>query len=107
MADTPGPNTLRALATGQPVPVTLAEIDVLFAHADAWEAERVNRVALAKQLDFERLTNGRLTEQLAAAQKRVDLLEQDRKWWQANAIKRRKRAATRQSGRPPRRRERT
>jgi hypothetical protein len=107
MADMMGPETLRALATGLRVPAALAEIDALLAHADAWGAERVNRIALAEQLDFERLTNGRLTEQLAAAQKRVEVLDQDRRWWQENAIKRRKRAATRRSEHPPRGRERT
>lgn len=102
MADIPDPETLRALAAALHASAAPAEIDALLAHADAWEAERVHRVALAERLDAERLTNGRLTEQLAAVQQRLDVLEQDRKWWQENAIKRSKRAATRRSGGPPR-----
>ena len=84
MTDTPGPGTLRALATGLHAPVTPAQMDALVALADAWEAERVDGAALA--------------EQLALAQKRVEVLEQDRRWWQENAIKRRKRAEARRSG---------
>jgi hypothetical protein len=93
MAEKPGPETLRALAAGLHVPVALAEIDALAAHADAWEAERAGRDALA--------------EQLAEAQKRLELLEQERKWWLENAIKRHKRAEARRSGRTPRSRART
>jgi hypothetical protein len=82
MSDIPGPKTLRALAAGLHTPITPEEKDALVAHADAWEAERVA-----------------IAEQLAAAQKRVEVLEQDREWWKANAIKRRKRAEARRSGR--------
>ncbi len=85
MADTVGAETLRALVAGLHTPVTQAEIDALLRHADAWAAERVERAGLE--------------EQLAVAQKRVEVLEQDRKWWQDNAIKRRKRAEARRSGR--------
>jgi len=84
MTDTPGPTTLRALARGLHAPATPAELDALVAHADAWEAEQIRQAALA--------------DQLAAAQKRVEVLEQDREWWKANAIKRRKRAEARRSG---------
>jgi hypothetical protein len=76
--------TLRALATGLHTPITTAQVDAIVAHADAWEAERIDRAALA--------------EKLALAQKRVEVLEQDRRWWQENAIKRRKRAEARRSG---------
>jgi hypothetical protein len=89
MADILGPGTLRALATALQVTVTHVQIDALDAHADAWESDRANRDALA--------------EQLALAQKRVEVLEQDRKWWQENAIKRRKRSEARRSGGLPRR----
>jgi hypothetical protein len=92
MAEKPGPETLRALAASLHVPVTLAEMDALAAHADAWQAERAERDALA--------------EQLAEAQKRLESLEQERKWWLENAIKRHKRAEARRSERPPRSRER-
>jgi sulfur relay (sulfurtransferase) DsrC/TusE family protein len=89
MADMLGPGTLRALATALQVPATQAEIDALVAHADAWGSEQADHVALA--------------EELALAQKRVEVLEQDRKWWQDNAIKRRKRSEARRSGSAPRR----
>jgi hypothetical protein len=82
MSDTLGPETLRALAAGLPGPATRAEMDALAAHADAWEAERIG-----------------LEEQLAAMRDRVEVLEKDRRWWQDNAIKRRKRAEERRSGR--------
>jgi hypothetical protein len=84
MTDMLGPGTLRALATDPHTSATQAQIDALVAHADAWEAERVDRAALAGQL--------------ALAQKRVEVLEQDKRWWQENAIKRRKRAEARRSG---------
>jgi hypothetical protein len=82
MSDTMGPETLRALEAGLHTPITPEEKDALVAHADAWETER-----------------SAMGEQLAAAQKRVEVLEQDREWWKANAIKRRKRAEARRSGR--------
>ena len=87
MAEILGPETLRALATGLHLPVLPAGREAILAHADAWEGERGDRIALA--------------EQLAEVRKQVELLEEDRKWWQANAIKRAKRSATRRSGRPP------
>ena len=85
MADPTSPETLRALVAGLQTPATQAVIDALLAHAEAWAGERVERAGLE--------------EQLAVAQKRVEVLEQDRKWWQDNAIKRRKRAEARRSGR--------
>jgi hypothetical protein len=86
MMDAEGPETLRALVSGGlHASVAPEDIDAILAHADAWEAERVERAALA--------------EQLAVALKRVEVLEQDRKWWQDNAIRRRKRAEARRSGR--------
>jgi len=100
MADMPGPTTLRALAAGLRGPAALEDRDALRAHAEAWQEERAERLALAAQLESERLSNARLAEQLAEAQRRVELLEQDRRWWQENAIKRRKRAEARRSGRP-------
>jgi hypothetical protein len=87
MAEILGPETLRALAVGLQQPSLPAEREAILTHADAWEAEQVERSALV--------------EQLAEVRKQVEVLEQDRKWWQANAIKRAKRSATRRSGRPP------
>ena len=87
MAEILGPETLRALATCPQQPVLLVEREAILTHADAWEAEHVERTALV--------------EQLAEARRQVEVLEQDRKWWQANAIKRAKRSASRRSGRPP------
>jgi hypothetical protein len=83
VAETLGPGTLRALAARLSMPAMPAQVDALVAHADAWEAERVARAALA--------------EELAEAQRRVELLERDKRWWQDNAIKRRKRAEQRRS----------
>lgn len=85
MTSSPGPETLRALAASLHGPVAPAEKEALAAHADAWEAERAEQAAIA--------------DQLAATQKRVEVLEQDREWWKANAIKRRKRSEARRSGR--------
>jgi hypothetical protein len=101
------PESLSALAAGLDMRFSHAEICALSALAAVWDAEQVDRVALAEQMDSERLTKGRLTEQLTAAQKRLEVLEQDRKWWQENAIQRRRRAETRRSGRPPSTNERT
>jgi hypothetical protein len=87
MAELLGPDTLRALAMGLQEPALPHAREGIIAHADAWEAERVDRIALA--------------EQLAEVQKQVEVLEADRKWWQANAIKRAKRSAKRRSGHSP------
>lgn len=104
MTDPQGPEALRSLAAGLHSPITSDERDQLSAHANVWEAERLNCVALVDQLGAERTVNEKLKEQLTAAQKRLEVLEQDRKWWQDNAIRRVKRSATRRSERPPRKR---
>jgi hypothetical protein len=83
MTDSPGPDTLRALV--RQTRMTQAERDALLAHADAWQAERSDRTALI--------------EQLAAVQSKLDAWERDRKWWQENTIKRRKRAEARRTSR--------
>lgn len=98
MADILGPDTLRAQAKSLEVTARNA----LLAHAEAWETERSSQVAPAGQLDVERLASRKLAEKLEEARKQVEVLEQDRKWWQENAIKRRKRAATRRSELPRR-----
>jgi hypothetical protein len=100
MPDKPGPETLIALAMG--LPVTAEQMEALVAHAEAWKAERADLGSLSEKLDVEHRTGGVLVEQLAEAKKRLELLEQDRKWWQENAIKRSKRAAERKSRLPPR-----
>jgi hypothetical protein len=84
-----GPETLRALAARLPAPVPPGDMEALLAHIEAWKSEELART--------------RLEEQLASAQKQVEVLEQDRKWWEANAIKRSKRAAARRSEHPSRR----
>lgn len=88
MADPQGPETLRELIRGLRGGMAQTDVDALLAHAKTWEAERDG--------------NAGLGEQLAAAVKRVEVLEADRKWWQDNAIRRSKRAAARRSGNPPR-----
>lgn len=88
MAETMGPETLRALARGLRARATQAETEALLAHAASWEAEQETIKSLAHRL--------------AEAEKRVGVLEQDRKWWQDNALKRAKRSAARRSGGPPR-----
>jgi hypothetical protein len=90
-----GPATLRELAVSRLAPTLPELLAALEAHASAWEAEREDREALAAQLVVERAAATRLAEQLAVVQQRLEVLEQDRKWWQENAIKRVKRAASR------------
>lgn len=101
MLDTAGPETLRAVAEGLRRSVTTDQLEALVSHAAAWEVERADRIDLAEQLDVQRATNRELNEQLGVAQKKLEALERDRKWWQDNAIRRRKRAAMRRSGIPP------
>jgi len=98
MPEKPEPATLRALAAALPAAVAPEAIGDLLAHAEAWEAEQL---ALTRLLDSERERGVVLTEQLSVLHKRVDVLEQDRKWWQENAIRRMKRTASRRSARPP------
>jgi hypothetical protein len=68
--------------------IAQADVEALLGLAGAWEAER--------------LADAGLRDQLAAAEKRVEVLEADRKWWKDNAIRRSKRAAARRSGNIPR-----
>ena len=90
-----GPETLRELAGGTLGPTSSGLAATLQAHARAWETERENCAALAARLDAERAAAASLAEQLEVVHQRLEVLEQDRKWWQENAIKRHKRAATR------------
>ncbi len=64
-----------------------AELEALQRHAAAWEAERLERSQIAQKL--------KVVEQ------KLEVLERDRKWWQDNAIKRRKRAEKRRGGQTP------
>ncbi len=99
-----GPGRLRDLVNGLGGRLSSQERDLLAEFADVWQAEHS---ALDERLNVERTANAKLSEQLAAAQKQVEILEQDRKWWLENAIKRRKRAEARGSTRSPRGREKT
>lgn len=101
MLDTAGPETLKAVAKGLQSSVTTEQFEALVSHTEAWEAERADRLDLADQLEIQRASNRELKQQLDAAQQKLEELERDRKWWQDNAIRRRKRAAMRRSGLPP------
>lgn len=87
MDGTPGPQSLRALGDRLLNSIEPAELGTLERHADTWEAERREHTQIAQKL--------KIVEQ------QLEVLERDRKWWQENAIKRRKRAERRRAGQPP------
>jgi hypothetical protein len=84
MADSAGPETLTALAAELADAATPAQVQVMHALAATWQAERGQSAALIAQM--------------ATTEKRLEVLEKDRQWWQDNAIKRIKRSAARRSG---------
>jgi len=84
MADFAGPETLTALAVAVEGAATPAQVKVMHTLAATWQAERGR--------------SAELIAQLATTEKRLEVLEKDRKWWQDNAIKRRKRSDERRSG---------
>jgi hypothetical protein len=85
MTEPTGPDILRSLAariqrSGEP-----GLIRELHELADQWESERIQHQKIAAGLE-------------ALRKMKVDLLERDRKWWQDNAIGRRKKSVARKSG---------
>lgn len=84
MADIAGPETLTALAAELEAAATREQVKALHMLAVTWQAERGRLAALS--------------DQLATTEKRLEVLEKDRQWWQDNAIKRRKRSDERRSG---------
>jgi hypothetical protein len=81
MTPTLGPDTLSALCEHLKSLIPGADHLALLDHVRAWEGDRK--------------ANAGLSEQLSAVQHKLEVLEQDRQWWQDNAIKRRKRAERR------------